>query len=348
MKLNAHLVALAARTPVGLTAESSAAAIRAGVSRVTEHPFLLDADGEPVLAGYDAALGAEAGVPERLQLLAHSVTQELASKVRAERLSGLTIPVLVALPEDRPGFSRSVAADLIRALGQAPLPGGCRVAIQELGRGHAGAFLAMEQAVERLSRGQEELVFVVGVESYLDPDVLDWLDADFRLARPARRNGLPPGEGAAGIALASSRFGKQLGLPSHGMVRAVACTREVRDETAPEGQLGEALTDAYLRVGAELVRPEETFDDFYIDINGERPRTTDLGFALLRAGQLFRSTAYVTSVSAIGDVGAASVPLNCILAARAWARGYASGRTALISGASWTGLRGAALLQKVS
>src|SRR4029077_18548445 len=127
-------------------------------------------------------------------------------------------------------------------------------------------------------------------------DVLDWLDADFRLARPARRGGLPPGEGAAAIALASSRFAKQLGLPSHGMFRAVACTRELRDETAPEGLMGEALTDAYLRVAGELARPEEVFDDFYIDINGERPRTTDLGFALLRAGQMFRSTEFVTPV----------------------------------------------------
>ena len=97
-------------------------------------------------------------------------------------------------------------------------------------------------------------------------------------------------------------------------------------------------------MGAALAQPRERFDDFFCDINGERARTTDLAFTLVRTGSLFRDGAYVTPTGSVGDVGAAAAPLNCIVAAQAWARGYAHGTTALVSGASWAGLRGAALL----
>jgi hypothetical protein len=65
----------------------------------------------------------------------------------------------------------------------------------------------------------------------------------------------------------------------------------------------------------------------------------------MRTGELFRDpSAYLTAVSRIGDLGAATGALSCVLAAQAWARGYASGPNALVAGSSWSGLRGAVLL----
>lgn len=93
----------------------------------------------------------------------------------------------------------------------------------------------------------------------------------------------------------------------------------------------------------------ERVSDLYCDINDERVRTTDLGFALLRVGERFvDASSYTTSVGQIGDVGAATAPLNCVLAARAWARRYARGPLAIILGASWGGLRGAVVLRQPS
>jgi 3-oxoacyl-[acyl-carrier-protein] synthase-1 len=92
--------------------------------------------------------------------------------------------------------------------------------------------------------------------------------------------------------------------------------------------------------------PGELFHDVYCDVNGERVRTDDWGFALLRTNALFRDgTDYTMSVSECGDIGAATAGLSCILAAQAWQRGYAHGPLALVSGASWGGLRGAAVLE---
>ena len=64
MTQGAHIVATAVRCAVGLTAESAAAAIRAGISRVAEHPFMVDAAGEKLLCARDA--GFAAGLLEAL------------------------------------------------------------------------------------------------------------------------------------------------------------------------------------------------------------------------------------------------------------------------------------------
>jgi 3-oxoacyl-[acyl-carrier-protein] synthase-1 len=347
MSRTAHIVALAARTPVGLTAETTAAAIRAGVSRVREHPFMVDADGDPLQCGREPTLEpSHLGAVRLIQLLCRAVA-ELTTKLGGLLPPAHPLPLLLALPEPRPGFDASAARAIVTAVVHQGMPGVAALEVHPLGNGHAGALLGLQQAVEYIEQGRLDLCMVGGVDGYLQADTIDWLDRDLRLARATRRGGFPPGEGAAIVVLASERARSALRMPSLAIVRAVACTREPRDETAPEGLQGEALTAVYRAVAARLQQPHERIDQLYCDVNDERARTTDLGFALLRAGELFRDgTAYVTSVGHVGDVGAATAPLGCILAARAWARSYAPGPTALVSGASWGGLRGAVLLSQ--
>ena len=98
---------------------------------------------------------------------------------------------------------------------------------------------------------------------------------------------------------------------------------------------------------AGLRLPDEAVDDLYGDVNGERSRTEDWGFACLRFPELYRmDSEHHLVVSAMGDVGAATGALGCLLAARGWERGYATGPRALIWAGSDSGLRAAAVLQK--
>lgn len=106
------------------------------------------------------------------------------------------------------------------------------------------------------------------------------------------------------------------------------------------------MTEVFRRIGGALSQGAR-FDDVYIDINDERARTTDYAFALLRCGGLFRDgSQYTTTVSSTGELGAASSAFSCVLALRSFARGYSRGEHALISAASWDGLRGAILLRR--
>jgi 3-oxoacyl-[acyl-carrier-protein] synthase-1 len=222
-----------------------------------------------------------------------------------------------------------------------------RLAFQFMAQGHAGAVVGLDRAVSLITSGQSGLCLVGGVESYLEADALAWLDGERRVMRGDIRGGFPPGEGAALFAVASDALRRQLGLPSLATVEAVACANETADEKSAEGLQGVALTEVFRRVGSALKSAGQRFDDVYVDINDERARTTDYAFALLRCGARFRDgSQYETMVGKTGELGAASAAFNCVLAATALASGYSRGQHALVSSASWNGLRGAVLLRK--
>lgn len=343
-----HVVAVSVRCAVGLSAPASVAAIRAGISRLQEHPALSTAAGEPLVCARVPGVAAELSGAERIAVLAEDALRDLAEDLRLARPDArLLAPVLLALPEARPGFGAERADWLRNALGARAVEGAGAVVVDDVGRGHAGALSALEQAVERVAKGRDPVCVAGGVDSYLDVDSLAWLESKRLIKREGVRNGFPPGEAAAFVAVASDAERRRLGLPSLARVRAVACARERRDPDSDCGLLGEGLTEAITRATRELRWPDETISDVYCDINGERARTEDWGFTLTRTAARFRDgTAYVTAAGECGDVGAASGALGCALAVQAWQRRYAHGPRALVWGASWGGLRGAALLEQ--
>lgn len=346
MSQTVHIVALGARTAVGLRAESSAAAVRAGVSRVREHPFMVDATGEKLKCGYDGGLEPTLLGPLRLLALARCALLEVVAKLAARQRYAARVPVLLALPEVRPGFGAEHARFVEQKLEGDAFPGVAGLDVERTGEGHAGALRALEIAAQRVAQGQHELCIVGGADTYLEADTIDWLDADRRLLRAEIRSGFPPGEGAGMLALATNAARAALGLPSLAVIRSVGTAHEKRRADSQEGLLGDALTEVFSRAGQAL-RARELFQDVYCDINGERARTDDYGFALLRTSELFRDvTAYRMSTAQCGDLGAASAAFHCVLATQAWRRGHALGSTALVWGASWNGLRGAALLEQ--
>lgn len=342
-----HIVAVGARCAVGLTAEYASAAIRAGISRVAEHPFLLDVAGDKVRCGRVPRIDPTVIGTARLAALAEYPLRDVAAKLTRVRPSSVKVPVLLALPEARPGWT---TADTVRAsqtLAEMTIPNIGTIAPEQVGGGHAGALSAMRLAFEIVASGREDFCIAGGVDTYLDANTIGWLDVNRRLAREGARTGFAPGEGAAMVALASDGARKQLGLPSLGLVRGVACAQESRAPDRDEESLGQGLTDAILGATDDLRMPNEIISDVYCDINGERVRTEDWGFTLMRTSARFRDgTSYVTAVGQCGDLGAASGALGCVLAVQAWQRRFAIGPRALIWGGSWGGLRGAALLEQ--
>src|SRR5688572_16756849 len=130
-----HIVRVAARTPVGLSATGTAAALRAGISRLTLHPFMIDPAGERLRCARDAELAAELLGPARLLALASAGLEELLE----QPVTRGALPVLLALPEPRPGFGRPEASWLLRELGRLRVEGASELTLQETGAGHAGA-----------------------------------------------------------------------------------------------------------------------------------------------------------------------------------------------------------------
>lgn len=340
-----YIVAMAARTCVGLTAEATAAAVRAGVSRISEHPLLSDPGAEPLYCGAVASVDSSLQGVDRLAELGSQGVAQIIRRLAVPLGIGGPIAVHLAFPEPRPGHatndSRAVATAIAERIDTQAVRVHC------VGQGHAGALLALKAAVEQVAHGRAELAIAGGLDSYLHVDTIDWLDQERRLARSGTRAGFAPGEGVALLAVASQGAVKRLGMRALARVRAVASAQELRSIDSQEGLLGEGLSEAVSEATRELSLPGECLADLYGDINGERHRTDDWGFTVLRNSHTFRDgSEYTCSVGSCGDLGAATSALGCVLAVHSWQRHYARGPLALVWAGSWNGLRTAALLEQ--
>ena len=337
-----EIVAVAARTPVGLTAESSAAAFRAGLDRVREHPFMVDAAGDPLRCSMDALLEPGLLGARRMSALALAALNELVGKLGSAREQVGGAHALLVLPEARPGFGDSEAQIVLREV-SGVLPW---ATVELSAGGHAGGLAALDQARGWIANGAP-LVVVVAADTYLDADTLDWLDEDRRLHRADIRCGFTPGEAAVALALMPEVERRRARLPALARVRTTRQAVERRSRKSESGLLGEGLAEVLRSVRAEVSLPEERADCLYGDINGERHRSEDWGFALLRCPELVQDgTTYLSPASAFGDIGAATGAMGALLASQAWARGYAAGPGALLWAGSDGGLRAVALLQR--
>jgi 3-oxoacyl-[acyl-carrier-protein] synthase-1 len=334
-----EVVAVGARVPVGLSAETAAAAIRAGVNRIREHPHLLDGAGEPLRCGRDPLLEPGAYGVRRKAALAEDALRQVLEVLQP--IADPALPVLLAAPEQRPGFDGADARTLLDRLAGC----GSNIEVHLAGRGHAGVFEALARASTSLAKKQHRICIVGGVDSYLHADTLNWLDEARRIHRSDVRAGFLPGEGAAMLALTLVGSARRLGLRVLGRVRSVATAIEQRSFDSDEGLLGEGLSQA-VREATAALEAGEPVHDVYADINGERHRSEEWAFTLLRHPRCcVDGSVYVNAAEQCGDVGAATGALQIALALRAWHGGYARGPRALAFAGSWQGTRGVAVLE---
>jgi 3-oxoacyl-[acyl-carrier-protein] synthase I len=340
-----HIVAVGARTPLGLTAAPSAAAYRAGISSVSEHPFMVDRVGDPMPGSLDRRLDPGMMGPDRLLALAETALREACAPLATAPGPRLRLPLFVGLAELRPGFTRQAAEAVRSRLAQVEhLP----IEISEvniLTLGHAAGLAALAAATERLQEGAADACLVGGVDSYFQPETMEWLDGHRQLVGAVSRSAFVPGEGAGFCMVMTQRALSRLGLSAMARVVRVAIGSETKLIKTADLCLGVGLTAVVRDAVGELPRQAEGIDTVFCDINGERYRGEEWGFVCLRLSQYFADpTAYESPADCWGDMGAASGPLFAMLACEAATRGYAKGARTLLWASSEGGLRGAAVL----
>ena len=251
-------------------------------------------------------------------------------------------------------------ADALRALCRDRL--GARLGpFQLFASGHAGGFEALDQARAWLRAGQVDAVVVAGVDSYLAPETLEWLEAEEQLHGAGPLNnawGFIPGEAAgalllarAGVAAPGGPAGGQGGRLGRGGaggwadVLAVGLGRESKLNKSGEVCIGDGQSQA-LRRALEVVPGEGVIDNVVCDMNGEAYRADEYGFCGLRVRDRLRDpTDFLAPADCWGDVGAAGLPLHLLLAASACRKGHAKGPLTLLWGSSDGGGRGAAVIR---
>ncbi len=343
--IEVRVVRCGAQTPVGLTATESAASVRAGISRIGEHPFLVGRAGERVQVARATHLSDELLGVDRWIELAIPAASEALLDLHRSAASMPSMPLVLGLPAERPGLPATFAEDIAAGLGRnGDLP--CSFSeIVTLTCGHAAGLMAFEEGVRRISGGTSELCLVGGVDSYLQPQTLEWLDAERRLHSEIQRWGFVPGEAAGFCLLASESAVTTYGLDAPGRVLATATAREANVIGTDTVCVGEGLTDAFRHVLDVLDPSNQTVDQIICDLNGERYRVDEYGFASARTSEFLADASdFLAPADCWGDVGAASGPLFIMLAQAAARKGYAAGPRTLVWTSSESGERSAILL----
>ena len=343
-----HVVALGASTAVGRGAWSSAAAVRAGIAGFCQHPYMLDSTGEAMRIAMAPWLDVNLAGIDRLEaLLFPAIEEALAPLVESQGHVGQRLALVLGLAPERPGGP----SDLVRQMSQRldKRFGGLFSARALFRCGHASAAVGLEAALHKLQRDEFDACLVAGVDSYIEPEALEWLEACDQFHGAGALNnawGFVPGEGAGAVLLARESTLAALGA-SASLARVLGAGVSMEPKTIKSETIciGEGLTDA-LRATLGALPAGALVNDVYCDMNGEPYRADEFGFAGLRVGESFVSLSdFVAPADCWGDVAAASVPLHLILAVAAGAKGYAKGDIALTWASSESGERAAVLLE---
>jgi 3-oxoacyl-[acyl-carrier-protein] synthase-1 len=177
-----YVAALGASTPVGRDAWSSAAAVRAGISGFAEHPFLIDTAGEPMRVALAPWLDVECDGLDRFEALLLPAIEQALEPLAGAAARDLRVALALGLPSPRPGLVPDLDG-LLRATIASRLPNRF-VALATFPVGHAGGLLGLHASWRKLADGAFDACVVAGVESYLAPETLEWLEERDQLHGP--------------------------------------------------------------------------------------------------------------------------------------------------------------------
>lgn len=204
-------------------------------------------------------------------------------------------------------------------------------------QGHAAGGVALGEAREILADGKSEFLLLGGVESFVDSNALDQLDRDCRLKSPRAIDGYTPGEAAVFVVLELAGAATRRGARPLLYINAVGLANEPAPRKSKEVCTSQGLCAA-VRSAVELAQAGKSPgpDGWTVsDFNGERHRAKEWGLALPRLNkQLGENVVLWHPAQNFGDVGSASTPLLLGVAARAFERGYAPRKSALVLASS--------------
>jgi 3-oxoacyl-[acyl-carrier-protein] synthase-1 len=345
MSERVFITGLGAKTPVGRSAWASAAAVRAGISGFTQHPFMIDTAGEPMRAAIAPWLDIGLMGVDRFEALLFPAIDEALSVLPSPPGPASRWAIALGLPSPRPGLAEDIGTELTSRLRRHYTSVFGTAAV--FAAGHAAGLLGLQAACAKLAQGALDACVVAGVESWLEPKTLEWLEQCDQLHGAGQLNnawGFLPGEAGAALLLVSERTASTMGLQPLAAVLGVGSAHEPKRIKTETVCIGEGLTVAFRGALAALPAGARV-TDIYCDMNGEPYRADEFGFTALRTKEHFESASdFVAPADCFGDVSAAGGPLHLMLACVAEQKGYANGSLAFAWASAEMGERAAALV----
>ncbi len=341
----AAIVAVGACTPLGRNVWATAAAVRAGISGFVQHPFMIDTAGEPLRVALAPWLDIGLSMADRLEALLFPAIDETLAPITNPTRPPWKLALALGLPSARPGMPDDIQQQL-RSRIEARY-GDLFAGIACFASGHAAGLIALQAATTKLAQADVQACVVAGVDSYIDPLTLEWLESCDQLHSAGPLNnawGFIPGEAGSALLLMRESVAKSANLAPLAMVLGTGTAVEPKRIKTETICIGEGLTQAFNDALASLPANERV-SDIYCDMNGEPYRADEFGFTALRTKQSFDSPSDFTApADCWGDVAAAGGTLHLTLASVAAAKGYGNGPFAFAWASAEQGERAAALV----
>jgi 3-oxoacyl-(acyl-carrier-protein) synthase len=203
--------------------------------------------------------------------------------------------------------------------------------------GHAGCIEAIRGAAKDLLAGRVQRAIVCAVESLVESDTLEWLEAQGRLKLPTLACGLQPSE--AGVAFVMES-GSEAAKRKTEVLGTLLSTELAADEaTLFSGRVptGQGLSEILITLARKVRSSGETKVWVVTDQTGETYRAMEWGRAVVAAAAQdcdVESALVWHPAASFGDTAAASGAVGLCVVLRAFARRYAPASHAIILSSS--------------
>lgn len=339
-------------TAVGMDAAQTCASVRAGISRLREHPFFFPQthdpgwdEEEPLIAGMAPGIDPALALCPRLVAMATGALAPLVGASKLKRADLTEAALLVALPSrdsvvQPASLPDRFVPELMKATGLARFS-----AVEVCDAGSTAVFELLETAGALLGARKAAFCILLAVDSYLSEDRLLLLDEARRIRSRRNVDGFLPGEAAVAMVLEPVVRARTRQVEILATITRVAFGNEPQTLTSDRQSSGAGLTQA-LRQVLEGVEPPGMSPWVLCDMNGESYRGFEWGLTVARLPNRLGSVKRLTHpADCMGDVGAAFGGVLLGLSAEAFRRGYAPAARSVLWTASEGSSRAAALVE---
>jgi 3-oxoacyl-[acyl-carrier-protein] synthase-1 len=316
-------------TAVGLSSPATYAALRAGISGVTQSQLWDPTSGECITAARVPLRQWWEGAEKSVDLLTPAVEECLAA---AAPVPASRIPVLVGTPSpDRLCRWSGLDEQILPSL-QAKLGVRFHEASAVLPRGNVAGVVGIQRARELIDGGEVSRCIVAGVDSLVHQEtVIAYLD-QWRVLTPANSNGFIPGEAGTAMLLgpagsAGSPEQRQSPPTPELHILGLGLAREKAIIASEEPLRGDGLAEAIQSALAEAGLKIDDLAYRITDLNGEHYKFKEASLAFTRLGMKPRPEPFDIwhPIEFVGEIGAAIVPCVMGWALHAGIKGYAPG-----------------------
>lgn len=348
--MNICIIGTGVVSPGGYSSEQNYTTIHAGISPMSESDEFSYSNSDgfrvPVVCG--AAIGVTDGQRRYLRQLrlAQFAFQQCLEQAGLDKAALQRTSMYLCFQEKfRPGMDDRHEQVLMKHLVRDRDLGGLAERTRTFSLGHAGVFWAIEAASQDIAKGVCNTAIIGAVDTYLDDITLEWLFDLKRLKTPDRPGGFIPSEGAGFLVVESAASVQARGVSVLARLSASATAMESNSFYHEDPCKADGLTESLRSTLAQAGEAASSIGMVVCDLNGERYRAAEWGFALARAmGGVKSEYRLMHPADCIGDTGAASGVINACYAASAIADGVVAGGSVLQWGSSDDGERGSVLL----